>query len=111
MNRMKASVAALGGSILALALLHIPAQAQRWVPGNGQSCDNACADVDRSPVISGTYTLNGNPFYVCRGNADNAGRRPGWNLEPGYATSCSVASSNQEQRITPYDCLCSGTRR
>jgi hypothetical protein len=42
MNRMKASVAALGGSILALALLHIPAQAQRWVPGNGQSCDNAC---------------------------------------------------------------------
>jgi hypothetical protein len=111
MNRMNASVAAIGGSILALALLHIPAQAQNWVPGTGKSCDSACADVDRSPVVSGTYTLNGNPFYVCRGNADNAGWRPGWNLEPGYATSCSVASSNQEQRITPYDCLCSETGR
>jgi hypothetical protein len=66
MNRMKASVAALGGSILALALLHIPAQAQRWVPGNGQSCDNACADVDRSPVISGTYILGLNENSTIR---------------------------------------------
>jgi len=57
MNRVKASVTAIGVSILVLALLHVPAQAQRWVPGHGQSCDNACADVDRSPVVSGTYTL------------------------------------------------------
>ena len=107
MTRTTASIAGIAGAVLAMLLSQAPAQAQsvRWVPGNGMTCDQACGNANRSPVVSGIY-VNGSPFFVCRANADNAGLRPGWNLPPDYATTCSVASSNQEQRIPQYDCLC-----
>jgi hypothetical protein len=104
---VKASIGALiGGIFLVSALLLGPARAQQWVPGNGQSCAVACSAAGAAPIASGTYAYGGMPFFVCRSNADNSGQRSGWNLPPMFGTTCGVASSNQEQHLSTYDCLC-----
>lgn len=103
MNRYPIIATIAAGLMLSAGCL--PAQAQHWVPAGGKTCLQACAGTNTTPLVAGIYT-NNNPFYVCRGNADNAGLRPGYNLLPTWGAACWVGSSNKEQGITPYDCLC-----
>jgi len=103
MNRFPIIATIAAGLMLSAGGL--PAQAQHWVPAAGKTCLQACVGAGTTPLVSGIYT-NGNPFYVCRGNADNAGLRAGFNLLPDWGAACWVASNYLQQGITPYDCLC-----
>lgn len=93
---------------LALVLwlvLAVPASAQIWVDGVGQSCDIACNRQGMNPIVSGVYT-NGQPFYICAANPLGEGFRGGFNLRPNWANSCSVTAAGREIASTPYSCLC-----
>lgn len=81
-------------------------QGFNWVPGNGNLCENVCRDAGLSAVYSGTYTANGNPFYVCSTNAQGEGFRPGFNLLPSWSTTCTVGWGNQALSYSSYSCLC-----
>ena len=82
------------------------AEAASWVNGNGQSCDVACAANGRVAVISGVYTKNGSPFYICAGNEE--GYRAGYNLRPKWTDACVVGYGSKEKFSRPFRCLCSG---
>ena len=97
--------------ILALSsvsiLTSIPSHAVQWVTSNGQSCARVCTDARSTPIISGFYSKNNNPFYVCRADARNEGNRAGYNLEPSWSNVCTVGWGNKEEKINPpFDCLC-----
>lgn len=78
-----------------------------WVPSkNNQSCLKACVARNLSPVVSGIYTKNGNPFYVCRSNAKKQGLRAGYNTKPKWSKACVVGFGGKEFFSTPFDCLC-----
>jgi hypothetical protein len=93
----------LAVSFLSLA---INAEAADWRPAQSQTCAQVCSNAGRSPVISGLYIRNNNPFYVCRANAQNEGQRGGYNLEPSWADVCVVEYGNGFQKLNQYDCLC-----
>ena len=80
-------------------------QGFNWVPGKGKLCEHVCRDAGLSAVYSGTYT-NGNQFYVCSTNAQGEGFRPGFNLLPYWATTCTVGWGNQSLSSPSYSCLC-----
>jgi hypothetical protein len=102
---MKIIFTTVGVSVVWLALWPISAHALKWVPAAGQSCVRVCVSADSSPVVSGIYK-NGNPFYVCRGNAQDEGERAGYNVEPSWSNACTVGWGGKELPVTPYECLC-----
>lgn len=79
-----------------------------WVNGGGQSCAQVCGGVGEVAIYSDVYTKNSSPFYICRGNAEGEGKRPGYNLLPKWAAGCWVGQGGKEREITPYECLCTG---
>ena len=74
-------------------------------PAAGQSRARICASANSSPVVSGIYT-NGNPFYVCKGNAQGEGERGGYNLEPSWSNACIVGWGGKELPVNLFECLC-----
>jgi hypothetical protein len=90
---------------LSLSAFPLPAQAYRWLPARGHSCAAVCVRAGMSPVVSGIYK-NGNPFSICRADVAGEGRRPGYNLQPNWATACWVAYGGREQPVPRYECLC-----
>ncbi len=94
--------------VAVLAALGVPAavQAAQWVPGDGDYCPTVCAERHATAVDSGTYKANGNRYYICRANAGREGWRPGYNLQPGWARTCTVGHGGQEVASSAYDCLC-----
>lgn len=85
----------------------------QWVEGRGRSCAQACEAAGEIAIYSGTYTDNGSPYYICRGNVignNNVyeGNRAGYNLLPKWAAGCWVGHGGKEKEVTPYDCLCTG---
>jgi hypothetical protein len=96
---------------LAMATLLVWADvalALEWVDGNGQSCDIACAGAGQLPVITGQYTGNGHPFYLCAANAQFEGYRAGYNLREDWDEDCVVGYGTRERKVNPYRCLCAG---
>jgi hypothetical protein len=96
--------------ILVISLLNStakPAFSQKisWVPANGKFCERVCRDAGKNAVYSGTYT-NGNEFYICATNAGGEGLRPGYNLLPNWATTCTVGLGGQEKSYSQYYCQC-----
>ena len=78
-----------------------------WKSANGKSCESVCS----SPVTSGSFAssdarMNGQQFYVCRGNAGGQGARAGYNLKPNWAGACYVGFGGREHPVTSYSCLC-----
>jgi hypothetical protein len=98
----------IGLSVLSIGLWCTSAQADRWIQAQGNSCPFVCFQAGGSPVISGFYTRNNNPYHVCRANAEGEGERAGYNLEPDWSHTCTVEWGGQEKAITPYDCRCTG---
>ncbi|RKZ46023.1 MAG: hypothetical protein DRR16_22610 [Candidatus Parabeggiatoa sp. nov. 3] len=82
------------------------AQAAQWIDGSGKSCSQVCLDKGMSPVISGIWEKNGNNFNVCAADAEGKGFRAGYNLIPGWATTCTVGWGGQEKSYSKYNCLC-----
>jgi hypothetical protein len=82
--------------------------ALEWVDGNRQSCDIACAGAGQLPAITGQYTGNGHPFYICVANAQGEGNRAGYNLRDDWDEDCVVGYGGRERRIKHYQCLCGG---
>lgn len=90
---------------LVLVLIPFLSHAEiQWVVGN-TSCAAVCGSVNSSPVQSGVYK-NGNPFYVCRANAQGEGMRAGYNLQPSWSEKCTVGWGGKELPIAQYECLC-----
>lgn len=88
-------------------LLLVPmAHAAQWVKGGGQSCLVACKNERLKPVISGEYSRNTNPYFVCRTNVSGEGDRPGYNLQPNWSNICTVGWGGKEISNQNYDCLC-----
>ena len=83
----------------------LPAQAYRWLPARGHSCAAVCIHAGMSPVVSGVYR-NGNPYSICRTNVNGEGFRPGYNLQPDWASACWVGYGGREQAMPRYQCLC-----
>jgi hypothetical protein len=50
--------------------------------------------------------MNGQQFYVCRGNAGGQGARAGYNLKPNWAGACYVGFGGREHPVRSYSCLC-----
>jgi hypothetical protein len=97
-------------TFLALAITLLSsgyAVAASWQSANGRPCDKVCS----SAVSSGTYKnpdarLNGQTFFVCRGNAGGEGSRAGYNLRPNWAAACWVGHGGSEVAVNSYSCLC-----
>jgi len=87
------------------------ASAQVWVDGGGRSCDAACGASGMASVASGA-AANGQPFYMCAGDALGEGYRGGFNQRPQSARSCVVGAGGREVSTASYSCLCaSGARQ
>ncbi len=98
----------LSVSLVVVLMLGVAGVAQalsQWVNANGGSCDAVCARQSLRPVVSGTHG-NGQPYYVCSGNANGEGFRPGYNLRPNWASACYVAVGGREVAVRSYRCLC-----
>lgn len=80
-------------------------QSLSWVPANGRFCERVCRDAGKRAVYSGIFT-NGNEFYVCSTNIQGEGFRPGFNLLPIWATTCTVGWGNKAISSSSYNCLC-----
>ncbi|MBJ7536454.1 hypothetical protein [Marinomonas transparens] len=83
--------------------------ASEWIASeDAQSCDMTCGAQNSTPVISGIFAPNGNPFYVCRGdvNETEGGGRAGYNLRPDLSSACTVGFNQMEVAVEPFDCLC-----
>jgi len=81
-----------------------------WEKAEGNSCSDVCRQHNFTPFFSGVYTKGNNPYYICRANAKNEGRRPGYNLMPSWSNVCVVGWGNQELAVNEYDCLCQDRR-
>jgi hypothetical protein len=68
----------------------------------------ACNASGMAPVSSGNFT-NGQPFYMCAGDALGEGYRGGFNLRPTWANTCSVGAGGREVATSSYSCLCVAT--
>lgn len=96
-------------SLIIIALLILfpsSAFAIQWIFSGGESCLVACKNANLNPVISGTYSRNGNPFFICRANAGNEGNRAGFNLQPNWSNHCFVAWGDDGKGYQTYDCAC-----
>jgi hypothetical protein len=93
-------------SFFFVSIMFGTAKAEIWIGhGKSGSCYVECLFLfHRDAVMSGAYTRNGNYFYVCRGNAQGEGYRPGYNL--GASNSCTVGWGGSELSVGDYDCLC-----
>jgi|SRR5208337_2479815 len=94
------------GIAAAISLSSFSARANQWVSGNSRSCVDACVDANLSPVVSGIYNKSGAPFYICRANAGEEGKRAGINYEPDWSNACWVGFGGKETFLNTYDCLC-----
>jgi hypothetical protein len=90
-------------AVLAISIIATESHAAKWVNGNRNSCDVVCLAKNANAVSPGAYT-NGEPYYVCRTDAE--GRRPGYNLQPEWANSCTVGVGGEERASPEYQCLC-----
>ena len=95
---------AVVGVGLSIAVWSLPAQAY-WKAANGQYCEDVCRAIGSFAISSGRYK-NGNPFNICRTNAEGEGLRPGYNTKPNWATGCWVGWGGKEMSFPTYDCLC-----
>ena len=82
--------------------------AARWVAADGNSCDVVCkAAGSRAITTLGHYTgTGGQPYYVCRANANNEGNRAGFNLQPYWSNVCTIGWDGREFPDPNYECLC-----
>lgn len=94
--------------IVSIPIFASTAQADdpRWLYASGRSCPQVCNDEGLFPVAAGIYTGNNNRYYVCAGNAAEEGYRPGFNLAPSWATTCTVGWGNDSVSVADYYCLC-----
>ncbi len=83
----------------------VDAGAVEWVNASGNSCLRACRRVGLRPVTSGVYS-NGARYFVCATNYAGEGFRPGYNLQPSWANSCTVGWGGHERSAPDYRCLC-----
>ena len=79
--------------------------APSWIESSGKSCADTCQSKDQFAVKSGTYQ-NSNSFFVCATNKNGEGFRPGFNLVPTWATSCTVGHGEKAHLEGSYYCLC-----
>jgi hypothetical protein len=82
----------------------------QWVDARGQRCDIVCEQINKRPVISGTYT-NGEDLFICSANVNGEGSRAGYNLARISDDACTVGYGGGEHSISPYSCLCVRKRR
>jgi hypothetical protein len=101
----KIVMAGLAAGVAALSGVPGAHAGMQWVNATVPSCDNTCHAAGMQPVISGYYG-NGEPFYVCAGNANGEGLRAGYNLRPSWANACTVGWGGHEIPVNPYVCLC-----
>lgn len=93
-------------AILATATFALSAYAApSWVESSSKSCADSCQSKDLFAVKSGTYQ-GSNSFFVCATNKNSEGFRPGFNLVPTWATSCTVGHGGTEHLESSYYCLC-----
>lgn len=92
--------------VISSILFGSSAFAASWAPAGGESCLVACENAGKTPVSSGNYTRNNNPYFVCRTNAKGEGKRAGYNLQPSWSNVCTVGWGGQEVAVQDYECLC-----
>ena len=91
---------------LAFVSLSSEGHSMMWIAGNKRLCQSVCIQAKSVAVTSGVHKPTGRPFYVCRAEIENEGKRPGYNLDPYWADRCVSGHGGKERFLRSYDCLC-----